>query len=263
MGKPVQLDRLNEVLTFLEPHAMSRLAAREHPNRRQSPRARLSIPVSLREYGGRELAGQLIEAGVTGMQGAPVGDARGRRRRPSSSSRSPDGGPPLEVVSILVRTDPDGYAFTFVRLGVRDAERLRELLRSAPGIGAALAGRAASHRRPRASAASAAASASESGPWQHERAIAQTPGAAAPRSRRRCRVPLGGSRHRVEEAVEVTDHAATDVAVPLDELRRPGDLARERGVPRPRIARPRRAIAPYAHAPRGRGRRSGAAAAAA
>src|SRR2546428_4717690 len=29
MGKPIQLDRLNEVLTFLEPHAMSRLASPE------------------------------------------------------------------------------------------------------------------------------------------------------------------------------------------------------------------------------------------
>ena len=29
MGKPVQLDRLNEVLTFLEPHALSRVAELE------------------------------------------------------------------------------------------------------------------------------------------------------------------------------------------------------------------------------------------
>jgi DNA-binding response OmpR family regulator len=133
MGKPVQLDRLNEVLTFLEPHAMSR-PAREHPNRRQSPRGRLSIPVSVREYGGRELSGQLIEVGVTG----------GKVRLPAALEADTaaklvftpnDGGPPLEVVSILVRTDPDGCAFTFVRLGVSEAERLRELVRSAPGTG--------------------------------------------------------------------------------------------------------------------------------
>ena len=134
MGKPVQLDRLNEVLTFLEPHAMSRLALREHPNRRRSPRAGLSIPISLREYSGRELAGQLIEIGVTG----------GKVRLPVALEADtvgklvftlPDGGPPLEIVSILVRTDPDGCAFTFVRLGLAEAERLRELLRSAPGSG--------------------------------------------------------------------------------------------------------------------------------
>ena len=132
MGKPVQLDRLNEVLTFLEPHAMSRLASREHPNRRHSPRARLSIPVSLFEYGGRELAGQLTEVGVTG------GKVRLSAGLEADTVAKlvftlPDGGPPLEVVSILMRTDPDGYAFTFVRLPVREAERLRELVHSAPG----------------------------------------------------------------------------------------------------------------------------------
>jgi CheY-like chemotaxis protein len=134
MGKPVQLDRLNEVLTFLEPRAMSRPGLREHPDRRRSVRVRLSIPVSVREYSGRELAGQLIEVGVTG----------GKVRVPGELEADtvvklvfalPDGGPPLEVVSILVRTDPDGCAFTFVRLGLTEAERLRALVQSAPGSG--------------------------------------------------------------------------------------------------------------------------------
>jgi len=135
MGKPVQLDRLNEVLTFLEPQAMSRLVSREQPDRRRSARVHLSIPVSLLEYSGRELTGQLIEVGVSG----------GKVRLPVALEADtvaklvfalPDGGPPLEVVSILVRTDPDGCAFTFVRLGLTEAERLRELLRSAPGSAA-------------------------------------------------------------------------------------------------------------------------------
>jgi len=41
-----------------------------------------------------------------------------------------DGGRPIEVISILIRVDPDGHAFTFVRLDVRDAERLRDLVQS-------------------------------------------------------------------------------------------------------------------------------------
>jgi len=126
MGKPVQLDRLNEVLTFLEPHAMSRLASREHPDRRHSPRARLPIPVSLFEYGGRELAGQLTEVGVTGGK-VRLSVALEADTVAKLVFTLPDGGPPLEVVSILVRTDPDGYAFTFGRLPARDVERLREL----------------------------------------------------------------------------------------------------------------------------------------
>ena len=133
MGKPVQLDHLNEVLTFLEPHAMSRLADRPAPpDRRQTSRARLSIPVRLLEYSGREHEGCLIEVGVSGAKarlGAPLD--------PDTVARlvftPPDGGPPIETVSILVRTDPDGHAFTFVRLDAQDTERLRALVRSTLG----------------------------------------------------------------------------------------------------------------------------------
>src|SRR5881409_4200154 len=51
MGKPVKLERLNEVLTFLEPHAMSRVAELERrPEKRRSSRVRLAIPVRLCEY---------------------------------------------------------------------------------------------------------------------------------------------------------------------------------------------------------------------
>jgi DNA-binding NtrC family response regulator len=64
MGKPVQLDRLNEVLTFLEQHAMPRAAELEgRPEKRGSTRARLAIPVRLSEYNGREHDGTLIEVG--------------------------------------------------------------------------------------------------------------------------------------------------------------------------------------------------------
>lgn len=133
MGKPVQLDRLNEILTFLEPHAMSRLAERQVPDRRQSPRARLSIPLRLVEYGGRELEGYLIEVGESGAR-ARLGAVLDPDTVAKLVFTPPDGGPAIEAVSILVRTEPDGHAFTFVRLGARDAERLRALVRStSPG----------------------------------------------------------------------------------------------------------------------------------
>jgi DNA-binding response OmpR family regulator len=133
MGKPVQLDRLNEILTFLEPHAMSRLAERQVPDRRQSPRARLSIPLRLVEYSGRELEGYLIEVSVSGAR-ARLGTVLEPDTVAKLVFTPPDDGPAIEAVSILVRTEPDGHAFTFVRLGVRDAERLRALVRStSPG----------------------------------------------------------------------------------------------------------------------------------
>jgi DNA-binding response OmpR family regulator len=132
MGKPVRLDRLNEVLTFLEPHAMSRAAALEgRPDKRSSTRVRLAIPVRLSEYNGREHDGTLIEVGLSGMKArfaaALDPDTIGR-----AIFTPPDAGPPIEVIAILVRVDNDGQAFTFVRLAPRDVERLRELIRCAP-----------------------------------------------------------------------------------------------------------------------------------
>jgi hypothetical protein len=118
MGKPVHLDRLGEVLTLLEPHALSRLAERQaRPDRRQSPRARLSILLRLVEYSGRELEGHLIEVDVSGAK-ARLGFT------------PPDGGPPIEAIAMPVGVEPDSHAFTFVRQVERDAERLRALVRS-------------------------------------------------------------------------------------------------------------------------------------
>ena len=40
----------------------------------------------------------------------------------------PDGGAPLEVMSLLVREDPDGYAFFFVNLTAGEFQRLSDLV---------------------------------------------------------------------------------------------------------------------------------------
>src|SRR2546429_2908595 len=55
VGKPIPLDRLSEVLTFIEPHALSRVAERGAPaDRRHSSRAHLSLPIRVFEYGGAD-----------------------------------------------------------------------------------------------------------------------------------------------------------------------------------------------------------------
>jgi CheY-like chemotaxis protein len=135
MRKPVQLDRLNEVLTFLEPHAMARVAELERrPEKRRSTRAPLPIPVRLREYSGREHEGTLVQVGLAGMK-ARFAASLDRDTIGKAVFTPPDAGPPIEVISVLVRVDPDGQAFTFVRLDPHDAERLRALIPLEPAAG--------------------------------------------------------------------------------------------------------------------------------
>ena len=110
ISKPVQLDRLNEVLTFL------------------------AIPVRLCEYSGREHEGTMLEVGLTGMK-ARFAASFDRDTIGRAVFTPPDAGPPIEVISILVRADPDGQAFTFVRLDSHDAARLRALIRPTSAAG--------------------------------------------------------------------------------------------------------------------------------
>src|SRR5262249_61319906 len=78
MGKPVQLDRLNEVLTFLEPHAMSRVAElQRRPEKRRSTRAPLIVPVRLVEYSGRGHGGPKGGGGLARVEGGFPGSFRG------------------------------------------------------------------------------------------------------------------------------------------------------------------------------------------
>src|SRR6185503_17463151 len=53
VGKPVPLDRLNEVLTFLEPHALTRRRTESaRQERRRGARANIGFPVRIIEYQG-------------------------------------------------------------------------------------------------------------------------------------------------------------------------------------------------------------------
>ncbi len=129
MGKPIQLDRLSEVLAFIEPHAMSRVAELpRRPDKRRSGRARVTLPVRLTEYNGREHEGTLVEVGLSGMK-ARFGTTFDADTVGRASFTLPDGGAPIDVMAILVRADADGQAFTFVRLESPDVERLRDLIR--------------------------------------------------------------------------------------------------------------------------------------
>ena len=84
----------------------------------------------LSEYNGREHQGTLIEVGLSGMK-ARFSASFDRDTIGRAIFTPPDGGAPIEVIAILVRVDPDGQAFTFVRLAPHDAERLREVIHRA------------------------------------------------------------------------------------------------------------------------------------
>jgi len=129
VGKPVPLERLNEVLAVLEPHAMSRLLDRGAPaDRRRVPRLAVALPVQIREYSGAEHHATSVEVGQAGMKVRVPGALE-----PKSAIRvsfTPlDGGPAVEAVALVLRRDPDGYALTFVNLPEPTVQRLAELVR--------------------------------------------------------------------------------------------------------------------------------------
>jgi CheY-like chemotaxis protein len=130
VGKPVPLDRLQDVLTYLEPHAIHRTleAAAQRVERRQAPRVSANLPVSLREYRGAAWDGTCVEISATGM--------KVRTDSPLASGTAvkcgftpPDGGELIDVISIVVRSDATGTVLSFVNLPAHDQRRLGDVVR--------------------------------------------------------------------------------------------------------------------------------------
>jgi CheY-like chemotaxis protein len=128
VGKPVPLDRLSEVLTFLEPHALTRRRAESAKHeRRRGPRARIGFPVRIVEYRGTAWDGVCDDLSATGMK------VRSNAVLAEGSAvkllfTPPDGASPVEVISLVVRVDPDGTAFSFVHVANAEARRLSDLV---------------------------------------------------------------------------------------------------------------------------------------
>jgi DNA-binding response OmpR family regulator len=129
VGKPLPFERLQEVLTYLEPHALDRrLTADEaKPDRRSAPRVPLAVPVRVVEYGGAEWQAMSVDVSLGGIR------VSGRAStRAGSAARltftPPDGGATMTVMALLVRADIGGYAFSFVNLTAAESERLRQIV---------------------------------------------------------------------------------------------------------------------------------------
>jgi CheY-like chemotaxis protein len=129
VGKPVPLERLDEVLTFLEPHALTRRRAEgARQERRRSPRVRIGFPVRIVAYQGTAWDGVCAELSATGMR-VRSDAALSEGAAVKLLFTPPDGASPVEVISLVVRIDRDGIAFSFVHLANAEAQRLAELVR--------------------------------------------------------------------------------------------------------------------------------------
>lgn len=128
VGKPVTLDRLSAVLTYLEPHALTRRHDTEHGarERRSAPRAPGGFPVRIIEYRGTAWDAECIEMSVTGMRART--DSRLMQGAAVKVHFTPDGGAPIEVICLVARLDAEGVGLSFVHLPDGDARRLRDLV---------------------------------------------------------------------------------------------------------------------------------------
>jgi CheY-like chemotaxis protein len=130
VGKPVPLDRLHDVLMFLEPHAINRMREEQSrlAERRQSARVRLQLPVTLREYRGAACSGTCIELSVSGMRvKTDAGLTPGAAIK--CSFTPPDDGAALDVISLVLRATADEAVLSFVNLPGHEARRLGEIVR--------------------------------------------------------------------------------------------------------------------------------------
>jgi DNA-binding response OmpR family regulator len=128
VGKPVPFERLRVVLSYIEPHALFRqqTEAPARPERRRAPRLSVEMPVRVIEYSGAEwdtVAMNLSPFGIKVRLAPGV--------RPGAAAKllftPPDGGVPIQVMSLLVRQDRDGYVFYFVNLTAGEFQRLSAL----------------------------------------------------------------------------------------------------------------------------------------
>src|SRR5262249_34471816 len=130
VGKPVPLDRLHDVRTFLEPHAIDRRRDDQarRAERRQSARVRLELPVTLHEYRGASWPGTCVELSVSGMKvntAAPLSTGRAIK----CTFALPDDGGALDVISLVLRAGADGAVLSFVNLPAHQPRQLGEIVR--------------------------------------------------------------------------------------------------------------------------------------
>jgi CheY-like chemotaxis protein len=127
VGKPVALDRLNGVLTFLKTHALSRRAQSGWHERRRSPRAQVGFAVRIVQYSGTAWDGVCEELSGAGMRVRSLA-ALGEGAVVKLLFTPPDGAGPVEVIALVARAERDSVALSFVYLANAEAKRLGDIV---------------------------------------------------------------------------------------------------------------------------------------
>jgi signal transduction histidine kinase/DNA-binding response OmpR family regulator len=127
IGKPLSLARLEQVLACLAPVAQPPERA-STLDRRHEPRLPVALPVRVHEETGAEWDGTSVNLSASGVK-IRANEAVSPGAAATLHLTLPDGEPHVEVASVLVRADLDGYAFYFVNLTNGQVERLRRLVR--------------------------------------------------------------------------------------------------------------------------------------
>jgi DNA-binding response OmpR family regulator len=126
--KPIPFARLRQILDLFEPLALAkrREVAGRPVERRRAPRVRVAMPVEVREYGSVDWQTTSVDLSPGGIKVLPVWAA------PESAVKLsvalPDDDERLEIVSVLLRVDLDGYAFYFANLTEWQIQRLTQLI---------------------------------------------------------------------------------------------------------------------------------------
>ncbi|MBI3028812.1 MAG: response regulator [Candidatus Rokubacteria bacterium] len=129
LPKPLGPDQLGVVLDFLELEVLTRRFTEDvmRLNRRRYPRVRVSLDVKVENAA--SAAGRVVDLSPFGVKVRSAADVE-----PGGTVRlsfcPPDGEPLISVLSLLVRRDPDGHAFTFVDLTNPDFLRLKKFVDS-------------------------------------------------------------------------------------------------------------------------------------
>ena len=130
VAKPIAFEHLQRVLQSFEPQVLAREieTARHTRDRRRTPRARVALPVRVRDARGGEWEATSVDLSAGGIKIRSAGRPP-RVAAVELSFTTPDAVERFEVSSLLVRVDVDGDVFHFANLTQDQLERLTLLVR--------------------------------------------------------------------------------------------------------------------------------------